>query len=58
MAPIDAIDVELGVADRRLMELREILASIDRWKLARGIAVIVVVLGVLAAGAAWILWLR
>ena len=55
MAPIDAIDVELGVADRRVMELREILSSIDRWKLARGIGVIVVVLGALGAGAAWIL---
>ncbi|MDX2093444.1 MAG: hypothetical protein SFX73_36710 [Kofleriaceae bacterium] len=54
MAPIDAIDVELGVADRRLMELREILSSIDRWKLARGIAVLVLVLGAVAAGIVWL----
>ncbi|HMG56178.1 MAG TPA: hypothetical protein VK601_21915, partial [Kofleriaceae bacterium] len=54
LAPIDAIDLELGSADRRVMELREILASVDRWKLARGIALVVLVV---AAGAALALWL-
>ncbi|HMG24714.1 MAG TPA: hypothetical protein VK607_25430, partial [Kofleriaceae bacterium] len=54
LAPIDAIDLELGSADRRMMELREILASVDRWKLARGIALVVLVV---AAGAALALWL-
>src|SRR5207344_609709 len=29
LAPIDEIDLELGSADRRMMELREILASVD-----------------------------
>ena len=41
LSPIDAIDLELGEDDRRIMELREILSNIDRWKLVRGIAVIV-----------------
>jgi hypothetical protein len=58
MAPIDAIDVELGSADRRLMELREILSSIDTWKLARGIAVLVLVLGGIAAFTIWLMTVR
>lgn len=55
LAPVDAIDLELGSADRRLMELREILTSVDRWKLARGIALLVLVLAALA-GIAVGLW--
>ena len=58
LAPIDEIDLELGTADRRMMELREILASVDRWKLARGIALLVVVLGALGAAATWLFLLR
>ncbi|MBS1122094.1 MAG: hypothetical protein H6Q90_4322 [Deltaproteobacteria bacterium] len=38
LAPIDVIDVELGTGERRSMELREILASIDKAKLVRGLA--------------------
>jgi chromosome segregation ATPase len=57
-APIDEIDLELGSADRRMMELREILASVDRWKLARGIALLVVVLGAIGAAATWYFLLR
>jgi prefoldin subunit 5 len=53
LAPIDEIDVELGLADRRTMELREILSSVDRWKLARGIALLVIIIGGLGALAAW-----
>lgn len=52
-APIDAIDLEIGDADRRIMELREVLGSVDRWKLARGIALVTLVvaaLGAIAAG--------
>jgi DNA repair exonuclease SbcCD ATPase subunit len=49
LAPIDEIDVELGVADRRMMELREITSSVDRWKVARGIALIAAILGALGA---------
>jgi predicted nucleic acid-binding Zn-ribbon protein len=44
LSPIDAIDVELGTFDRRTMELREILSSVDRMKLARGIALWIVLL--------------
>ncbi len=57
LAPIDELDVELGVADRRIMELREIVASVDRWKIARGVALLVVVLGALAAVTAWATYL-
>ncbi len=55
LAPVDAIDLELGTHDRRLMELREILSSIDKAKLARGIAVIILVLGVLGAMTWWLI---
>lgn len=54
LAPIDAIDVELGGADRRVMELREILSSVDRWKLWRGIAIIVVVLAITGTFGGWL----
>jgi len=56
LAPIDEIDLELASADRRAMELREILASIDRWKVARGLAMIVVVLAALGALTGWLLY--
>jgi hypothetical protein len=55
LAPIDEIDVELGIADRRMMELREITSSVDRWKVARGVALIVVILGALGALTWWLL---
>jgi prefoldin subunit 5 len=54
LAPVDAIDAELGLADRRMMELREILTSVDRWKLARGIALLVVLLGSIGTLAGWL----
>jgi predicted nucleic acid-binding Zn-ribbon protein len=54
LAPLDEIDAELGLADRRMMELREILTSVDRWKLARGIALLVAVLGAVGALAGWL----
>ena len=60
LAPVDAIDLELGSADRRLMELREVLTSVDRWKLARGIALLVVVvaaLGAIAGAAVYLGWI-
>lgn len=37
LAPIDSIDLELGDGQRRIMEIKEILLSVDRFKLARGI---------------------
>jgi predicted nucleic acid-binding Zn-ribbon protein len=57
LAPIDEIDVELGEADRQMMELREILSSIDKGKIARGIALIVLVLGALGAATGGLLYL-
>jgi len=53
LAPIDEIDVEVGIADRRMMELREILASVDRFKLARGIALLAIIVGGIGALAVW-----
>ena len=46
LAPIDQIDLEVGEADRRIMELREIMSNVDKAKLARGLAMVIVVLGV------------
>ncbi len=57
LSPIDAIDLELGEDDRRIMELREILSNIDRWKLARGIGVIVLALAVLGGMTAWLVYM-
>jgi chromosome segregation ATPase len=45
LSPIDAIDVELGTVDRRMMELREILQSVDRMKIVRGVALWILLLG-------------
>lgn len=50
LAPIDEIDVELGTGDRRVMELKEILSSVDKPKLARGIGVFVLMLAAIAVG--------
>jgi prefoldin subunit 5 len=49
LSPIDAIDVELGTVERRTMELREILQSVDRWKLARGVALWILLVAALGA---------
>lgn len=57
LAPIDAIDVELGSADRRVMELREIMDSIDRRKLLRGIAMITLAALLVLGFGAWILYM-
>ncbi|HSN29199.1 MAG TPA: hypothetical protein VLT45_23080, partial [Kofleriaceae bacterium] len=57
LAPIDEIDLELGEDDRRIMELREILSNIDRWKLARGIGVIALTLAVLGGMTAWLIYM-
>ena len=57
LAPVDAIDLELGTHDRRVMELREILSSIDKAKLVRGILVILVFLAVIAGIAAWLFYM-
>ncbi len=57
LAPIDAIDLELGEGERRIMELREILSNVDRTKLARGLAVVILVALALAGGAAAFVYL-
>jgi hypothetical protein len=56
LSPIDRIDLELGESDRRVMELREILSNIDKAKLARGIAVIVLGAAVAGAFVTWLLY--
>lgn len=57
LSPIDSIDMELGEADRRAMELKEILSTIDKAKLARGIAVIVLVLGAVGGFVGWLIYM-
>lgn len=57
LAPIDAIDLELGEGERRIMELREILSNVDRSKLARGLAVVILVALALGGLAAVIIYL-
>ena len=53
LAPIDSIDVEAGTSERRMMELREILSTVDRRKLARGVAALLLISAVIA-GVAWL----
>ncbi|HWO18666.1 MAG TPA: hypothetical protein VNO30_07810 [Kofleriaceae bacterium] len=50
LAPLDAIDVELGTVNRRTMELREILQSVDRWKLVRSIGLWLLLFAVIGFG--------
>ena len=57
LSPIDRIDLELGESDRRMMELREIVSNIDRWKIARGTAVIILVLAAAGSFTAWLLYM-
>jgi hypothetical protein len=55
LAPIDRIDLELGESDRRAMELREILSNVDRLKIARGAAVMLLALAAVGAFVTWLL---
>jgi hypothetical protein len=48
--PIDELDLQIATSERRAMELRELLSSVDRGAMARGIAVMVVIVGAAAAG--------
>jgi len=57
LSPIDLIDLELGESDRRMMELREIISNIDRWKIARGTAAIILALAVAGSFTAWVLYM-
>jgi chromosome segregation ATPase len=47
LSPVDAIDVELGTVDRRTMELREMVQSVDRWKVVRGTGLWILLLAVI-----------
>jgi hypothetical protein len=53
LSPIDSIDVEAGTNERRMMELREILSTVDRRKLARGVAALLLMSAVMG-GVAWL----
>ncbi|HEY5927449.1 MAG TPA: hypothetical protein VIV11_37450 [Kofleriaceae bacterium] len=57
LSPIDQIDLELGEGDRRAMELKEILSNIDKAKFARGLAMIILVLGVVGSFVVWLLYM-
>jgi chromosome segregation ATPase len=50
---IDELDVAYGTSDRKAMELREILSSIDKWKIFRGTLVIIIAVLVVVAGVFW-----
>jgi len=50
---IDELDVAYGTSDRRAMELREILSSIDTWKIVRGAVVILIALLAMVAAVVW-----
>jgi hypothetical protein len=54
LSPVDQIDLELGESDRRIMELREILSNIDRWKFSRGLAMIIVAVALVACFVWWL----
>jgi predicted nucleic acid-binding Zn-ribbon protein len=54
MSPIDQIDLEYGESARRINELREVMSNIDRWKIARGAAMILGILAVVGAFTAWL----
>jgi prefoldin subunit 5 len=54
LSPVDQIDLELGESDRRIMELREILSNIDRWKFSRGLAMIILAVAVTACFVWWL----
>jgi len=57
LAPIEQIDLEYGEADRRLMELKEIQSNVDRWKLVRGTAMILLIGAAVGAFTAWLLYM-
>jgi hypothetical protein len=54
LSPIDAIELEMGDADRRVMELREVLSNVDKAKIARGVAMIAAVVLVVGGVVAWL----
>lgn len=57
MPELTELEIQGAEADRHEMELRELLATIDRWKLARGLAALLGFSALVAGGAVW-WWLR
>jgi hypothetical protein len=55
LSPIDRIDLEIGEDERRGMEIKEILSNIDKAKFARGMSMIILVLGAIAT-LAWLIY--
>ncbi len=58
LADIDAIDVDIAGDERRIMELHEVLGSIHKGALARGIAVMAAGVLAVVALAVWLFLLR
>jgi predicted nucleic acid-binding Zn-ribbon protein len=58
LADIDTIDADIAGDERRVMELHEVLGSIDKGALARGIAVLGLAFLAAAALAIWLAFLR
>lgn len=58
LADLDAIDVDIAGDERRVMELHEVLGSIDKGALARGIAVLATAFLAAAALTLWLVFLR
>lgn len=58
LADIDAIDVDIAGDERRIMELHELLGSIHKGALARGIAVMAAGVLAVVALAVWLFLLR
>lgn len=56
LSPIDQIDLELGEGDRRTMELKEIISNVDKAKLARGAAMILLALAVAGLLVGWLIY--
>jgi hypothetical protein len=57
LSPIDQIDLEYGESARRINELREVMSNVDRWKIARGGAIIFLALALVGAFTAWLLYM-
>lgn len=57
LSPIDQIDLEVGEAARRIMELREIISNVDKVKLARGIGLVTLVLLLAGSFVAWLFYM-
>lgn len=55
LADVDELDLAIATDQRRVMELREVLGSVDKKALARGIAVLAAATAALAAFVVWIL---